>query len=90
MKHNIDRLHHWALKHIFSRLIIQGPYHHDNIAEVMRLLAEASDKEFSEDNDATQYDFLRGLFEEAMDATFKHHGNMRTAYVHGVDGTRPG
>lgn len=89
MHHNIKRLHHWALKHIFRCLVIQGPTHHANVAEVIRLLALASDKEFNEDNNATQYDFLRGRFEEAMDATFKFHGKMREVYKYGSDGLRP-
>jgi hypothetical protein len=66
LKHNITRLQHKVLEGIFRRLVVQGHTHRLNIVEVLRLLAQASREEFSEDNDATQHAFLRECFDEAL------------------------
>ena len=59
------------------------------MAELFRLVLVGARDEFTEDNDATSYDFTRGRFEEAVDMTYSYHGPMREAYTQGQDGQRP-
>lgn len=66
MMHSITRLQQKVLEGIFRRLVVQGLTHRANIVEVLRLLGQVCAEEFSEDNDATQYDFLRGCVEEVL------------------------
>ena len=79
MRHNLTRFETWMLRKIFGRLVVQSREHQANIIEAYRLLAEASRAEFTEDNEATQYDFLREQFEAAADEMFTYHETIREA-----------
>lgn len=81
MRHNISKLHHWLLKKLIRDNIRQGPHHHNNIEEMLRLVVTSSQEEFTEDNDATQYAFLRGRFEDAIEREMDYHHKMRYHYT---------
>ena len=78
---NIPKLQRWLLRKLIRDNIHQGPHLHDNIAEMFRLVMVSSRQEFTEDNDATQYAFLRGRFEEAIDSTFTYVDAIRDNYT---------
>jgi hypothetical protein len=54
-----------VLKYICRRLVIQGHTHKANITEYYRIMYQAAQNEFTEDNKPTLDDFLRECFDEA-------------------------
>lgn len=48
---------------------------------MFRIIISASLDEFYEDNDATQYAFLRGRFEDAIEQEMDYHHKMRYHYT---------
>ena len=81
IRHSISKFHHWLLRTIVRKYIVQGPYHHDNVAELLGIVGRATRKEFSEDNSYTRYYFLMEGFERsfALDSRVKPEmlDNMR-------------
>lgn len=80
MIHTLTRFESWILHKIIRALVARRPHHHTNMAEVMRMVCDESRSQFYEDNDSTQYCFLRDAFEQAIDATLTHHADARKAY----------
>lgn len=60
--HLIVRL---LLRWICRKLVIQGPAHRANIIAYYRIMREAAEQEFSEDNKPTLDAFLRECHDEA-------------------------
>lgn len=56
----------WLLKLIFRSAVVQGYFHQDNIKKIYKLLREAANAEFTEDNDATLNEFMREQFESSQ------------------------
>jgi len=55
----------WLLRCICRKLVIQGPLHAQRITEYYRIMREAAEAEFTEDNDPTLTAFLRECWDTA-------------------------
>lgn len=53
------------LKTICALLVVQGPKHRQNIIDYYKMMYEAAQNEFTEDNKPTLDDFLRECHAEA-------------------------
>lgn len=49
----------WLLRRICRKLVVQGPEHAKRITEYYRIMRDAAEAEFMEDNDRTLTEFLR-------------------------------
>ncbi len=61
----LDRLVRLLLKWICRKLVIQGPAHRANIIAYYRIMREAAEQEFTEDNKPTLDAFLGECHSEA-------------------------
>lgn len=61
----IDSLTYYVLTGICRRLVRQGSTHRQNIAEYYRIMRNAAEKEFKEDNKPTLDAFLQECFDES-------------------------
>ena len=55
----------WLLRRICRKLVVQGPEHAGRIAEYYRIMREAAESEFTEDNHPTLTAFLRECWDTA-------------------------
>jgi hypothetical protein len=60
------------LKKIFKEAVIQGPDHTGNIERIYKLLREATETEFTEDNAPTLDKFLLECFEKSQSIIIKN------------------
>ena len=56
----------WLLKKICKQIVKQSNAHRSNIVQYFRIMSEATEKEFTEDNKPTHDAFLRECLEEAL------------------------
>lgn len=61
----LHRLVRLLLRWICRKLVIQGPAHRANIIAYYRIMREAAEQEFTEDNKPTLDAFLRECHDEA-------------------------
>lgn len=62
----ISPLYIWILKRISKKIVRQSNSHRSNIVEYFRIMSNATENEFTEDNKQTHDDFLRECSEESM------------------------
>jgi hypothetical protein len=55
----------WMLRRICRKLVVQGPLHAKRITEYYRIMGEAAEAEFTEDNELTLVSFLRECWSNA-------------------------
>jgi hypothetical protein len=68
---NITKREHRKLEKISDRLTIQSPFHESNIEEYFRIMIQAANEEFTEDNDPTLHGFLKDCFDRAIQKELK-------------------
>lgn len=73
----MKKLHEWLLKRIFKWAVIQGQEHKKNIERIYKLLREAVDKEFTEDNGPTLDAFMLECFEKSQSIYYKKSGKKQ-------------
>ena len=67
--HNkIDLFGRWLLKRFCRKLVMQGHYHRSNIIYYYKVLQEAAQTEFAEDNTPTLNRFLTDCYESSKQA----------------------
>lgn len=62
----ITKFQIWVLKRIAKRIVLQSQYHQDNITIYYKIMADAAQKEFREDNRPTLHGFLTECHEDAL------------------------
>jgi len=67
-----------ALKKIFEQAVRQGPEHYENIGCIFKLLREAAENEFREDNAPTLDGFMLELFEKSQSIYYKKDSHVKT------------
>jgi hypothetical protein len=63
----MSEIYRIILRHICSRIVIQGPWHESNITEYYKIMSDASKREFYEDN----YPTLKGFLEDCNESAFE-------------------
>lgn len=63
---NLTKFQRVMLQRIFRSAFRQSQFHRKNLVEVYRLIQEALDKEFTEDNHPTLDSFSIEAFEESL------------------------
>lgn len=71
----------WMLRRIVKRLVIQSPCHPTNISDYYRIIQEAAQSEFFEDNKPTLDDFLRSRFEASLRDDYESIKNCDCNYM---------
>ena len=61
----MKRLTKFILCRICKKLVIQGPWHKSNIIEYYKIMRDAAENEFTEDNKPTLDSFLTECHQEA-------------------------
>ena len=61
----MNKLEHWFMKRIISKMVIQSPHHDARISYLYEMIYEACRKEFYEDNTPTLEAFLQECFDYA-------------------------
>lgn len=56
----------WLVKRIIQQEVRQGPEHQENITNLYRMIRMAAEREFYEDNVATQNSYLTEWFENSL------------------------
>jgi hypothetical protein len=67
---NVTRFEKWLLKRIIQRIARQGPDHLNNITGVYRIVQNACQEEFTEDNRFTIDAMLKDCYERAKIAAW--------------------
>ncbi len=62
----ITRFQKKILSWIAKKIVIQSWHHRSNIIEYFKVMKDAAENEFTEDNAPTLNDFLDGCYREAM------------------------
>ena len=62
----LSKLQIWLLKKIFTKSVVQGFDHKNNITNIYRLLYKAAQDQFTEDNKPTLDHFLNECFQEGL------------------------
>ncbi len=74
----MNSLYRYLLKYICKKLVVQGFDHKQNIIEYYRIMQEAAENEFTEDNKPTLDGFLTDCHKEANnEILFQRYGHSR-------------
>lgn len=62
----LTKFQRWVLNRICKKLVIQGPFHEKRIIEYYRIIHEAAENHFTEDNKPTLDSFLCDCHTESL------------------------
>jgi len=62
----LSRFEQWFLRRVFAREVKQGPTHALRVTALYRMIREAAENEFTEDNKPSRDAYLREWFERSL------------------------
>ncbi len=68
----------YRLKRIFAKAFVQGPGHQENLTDILSILVETWEKEFTEDNEWTTKAMIKESLNEAFNRILESTGDCES------------